>query len=139
MQPLKPRLRIEDIRIDEDMTPLDTDIDYKVSLFLYLHNDFLYNLLGSTCTCLYFIEGTILFQSASSSKSNIRFVGSPTMLFTLGTLAQVGACLKDIDNTFGMAQDVLHLGHHLRRPVRAPQPRWRPKPIRPHFSFGLQE
>jgi hypothetical protein len=33
--------------------------------------------------------------------------------FTLGTPAQVGACLKDVDNTFGMAQDILHLGHTL--------------------------
>ena len=62
------------------MTPLDMDIDYKVSLFLHLHNDFLYNSLGSTCTCLYLIEGTIVFQSASSSKSNIQFVGIATML-----------------------------------------------------------
>ena len=45
------------------------------------------------------------------------------LIFTLGILDQVGACLKDMDNTFGMAQDVLHLGHHLRRPARAPQPR----------------
>ena len=66
---------------DEDMTPLDMDIDYKVSLFLHLYNDFLYNSLGSTCICLYLIKGTIVFQSASSSKSNNRFVGNPTMLF----------------------------------------------------------
>ena len=38
---------------DEDMTPLDTTIDYKVSSFLYLHSDFWYNSLGSTCTCHY--------------------------------------------------------------------------------------
>ena len=62
------------------MTPLDTNIDYKVSLFLHLYNDFLYNSLGSTCICPYMIKGTIVFQSASLSKSNIRFVGSPTML-----------------------------------------------------------
>ena len=59
--------------------------------------------------------------------------------FTLRIPAQVGAFLKDVDNTFGMVQDVLHLGHHLRRPARALQPRWRPKPIRLRFSFGLQE
>jgi hypothetical protein len=59
--------------------------------------------------------------------------------FTLGTPAQVGACLKDVDNTFGIAQDVLHLSHHIRRPARAPQPRWRPKPIWLCFSFGLQK
>ena len=61
------------------------------------------------------------------------------LIFTLGILAQVGACLKNVENTLEMAQDVLHLGHHLRRPARAPQPRWRPKPIRLRFSFGLQE
>ena len=62
------------------MTPLDMTIDYLVSSFRYLHSNFWYNLLGSISTCLYLIEGTIVFQSASSSKSNIRFVGSPTML-----------------------------------------------------------
>ena len=61
------------------------------------------------------------------------------LIFTLGILAQVGAYLKDVNNTFGMAEDILHLVHHLRRPARAPQPKWRPKPIRLHFSFGLQE
>jgi hypothetical protein len=29
--------------IDEDMTPSDTTIDYKVRLFLYLHSNFRYN------------------------------------------------------------------------------------------------
>ena len=33
--------------------------------------------------------------------------------FTLGTPAQVEACLKDMENTLEMAQDVLHLGHLL--------------------------
>jgi len=37
------------------------------------------------------------------------------LIFTLGILAQVGACLKDMENTLEIAQDVLHLGHHLRR------------------------
>ena len=55
--------------------------------------------------------------------------------FTLGTPAQVGACLKDMENTLEMAQDVLHLGHHLRRPARAPQPRWRPQTDSTSFQF----
>jgi hypothetical protein len=55
---------------DEDMTSLDTTIDYMVSSFRYLHINSWYNSLGSTCTCLYLIKG--VFQSASSSKSNIR-------------------------------------------------------------------
>ena len=47
--------------------------------------------------------------------------------FTLGTPAQVEACLKDVENTLEMAQDVLHLVHHLRRSVRGVQANWRPK------------
>ena len=39
---LKPRtVYCQEGEDDEDMTPLDMDIDYKVSLFLHLHNDFL--------------------------------------------------------------------------------------------------
>ena len=79
----------------------------------------------------------------SSRHSTIVSVGSYVvvmgLIFTLGILAQVGACLKNVNNTFGMDEDILHLVHHLRRPARAPQPKWRPKPIRLHFSFGLQE
>jgi hypothetical protein len=45
---------------DEDMTPMDVTmiVKYKMSLFLYLHNDFWYNSLGSTCTCQSLIVGT---------------------------------------------------------------------------------
>ena len=35
------------------MTPSDTKIDYELSTFLHLHNDFLYNSHGSTCACHY--------------------------------------------------------------------------------------
>ena len=52
----------------------------KMSSFTHLLSDFWYNLLGSTCTCPYLFVGTNVFQSASSSKSNIRFVGSPIVL-----------------------------------------------------------
>jgi len=65
---------------DEDMTPSDMTTDYLLSSFRHLYSNFWYNSLGSICTCLYLIEGTIVFQSTSSSKFNIRFVGSPTML-----------------------------------------------------------
>jgi hypothetical protein len=50
---------------DEDMTPSDITIDYKVCSFLYLHSDFGYNSLGSTCTCRYLNVGTNTSQSAS--------------------------------------------------------------------------
>ena len=65
---LKPRtVCCQEGEDDEDMTPMDMTmiVKYKVSLFLYLHNNFWYNSLDSTCTCLYLIEGTIVFQSAS--------------------------------------------------------------------------
>jgi hypothetical protein len=62
------------------MAPLDTNIDYKVSSFLYLDSDFWYNSLGSTCTCHYLNVGTNVSQHASSSKLNHRFIGSPIVL-----------------------------------------------------------
>ena len=61
------------------------------------------------------------------------------LLFILGILAQVGAPPKEVGDKPRSPLDVLHLGHHLRRPARAPRPRWRPKPIRLRFSFGQQE
>jgi hypothetical protein len=66
---------------DEDMTPSDTTIDYKVCSFLYLHSDFWYDSLGSTYTCRYLNVGTNMSQSASPSKLNFHFVGSPTVLY----------------------------------------------------------
>jgi hypothetical protein len=66
----------------EDVISLDMTIDYKVSLFPYLHSDFWYNSLGSTCTYHYLIIGTNMSQSASVSKLNFRFVGSPTVLYS---------------------------------------------------------
>ena len=57
---LKPRtVCSQEGEDDEDMTPSDMNIDYKVSSFLHLHNDFIYNSLGSTCTCHYLLVGTI--------------------------------------------------------------------------------
>ena len=43
-------------------------VKYKVSSFLYLHNDFWYNSLGSTCTLTSLIVGT-------NAKLNFWFVG----------------------------------------------------------------
>jgi hypothetical protein len=53
---------------DEDMTPSNTTIDYKVRSFIYLHSDFGYNSFGSTCTCRYLNVGKNMSQSASPSK-----------------------------------------------------------------------
>ena len=76
-----------------------------------------------------YLVGKVFKSSRHSIVSAGSYVVVMGLIFTLGILAQVGACLKDMDNTFRIAQDVLHLVHHLRRPARAPQPRWRPKPI----------
>jgi hypothetical protein len=65
---------------DEDMTPSDTSIDYKVRSFQYLQSNFAYNSLGSTCTHCYLNVGTNVSQSASPSKLNFRFIGSPIVL-----------------------------------------------------------
>ena len=43
------------------MAPSDTNNDYKVRSFLYLHSGFGYNSLGSTCTCHYLIVGSNVF------------------------------------------------------------------------------
>ena len=48
----------------------DHVVKYKVSSFLYFHNDFWYNSLGFTCTCQSLIVGT-------NVKLNFRFVGRP--------------------------------------------------------------
>jgi hypothetical protein len=66
------------------MAPSDTNTDYKVSSFLYLHSDFWYNSLGSTFTCPYLNVGTNASQRASPSKLNFLFVGSPTVLHCKG-------------------------------------------------------
>ena len=57
---------------NEDMKPMDMTmiVKYKVSSFLYLHNNFCYNSLGSTCTCQSLIVGT-------NVKLNFRFVCRP--------------------------------------------------------------
>jgi len=63
------------------MTTSNISIDYKVSLFLYLYSDFWYNSLGSTCTRHYLIITSNMSESASPSKLNFRFVGSPILLY----------------------------------------------------------
>jgi hypothetical protein len=68
------------VRSDEDMTPSDTTIDYKVRSFLYLHSNFRYNLLGSSYTYHYLNVDTNVSQSVSPSKLHFRFVNSPIVL-----------------------------------------------------------
>jgi hypothetical protein len=79
---------------DEDMTPTDTTIDYKVHSFLYLHSNSRYNSLGSTCTCRYLNVGTNMSQSASPSKLNFRFVGSPIVLYWEGHNSSIRSAIE---------------------------------------------
>jgi hypothetical protein len=62
------------------MTPLDMTIDYNVSSFLYLHSDFWYNSLDSTCIYHYLLVGTNVSQILSPSKLNFQFIGGPIIL-----------------------------------------------------------
>jgi hypothetical protein len=79
---------------DEDMTPTDTTIDYKVCLFLHLYSNFGYNSLSSTCTCHYLNIGTNVSQSASPSKLNFRFVGSPIVLHWEGHNSSIRSAIE---------------------------------------------
>jgi hypothetical protein len=76
------------------MTPSDTIIDYKVRSFLYLYSDFRYNSLGCTCTCHYLNVGTNMSQSASPSKLNFRFVGSPAVLHSKGHNSSIQSAIE---------------------------------------------
>jgi hypothetical protein len=81
-------------RADEDMTPTDTTIDYKVCSFLHLHSNFRYNSLGSTCTCHYLNVGTNVSQSSSPSKLNFWFVGSPIVLHSEGHNSSIWSVIE---------------------------------------------
>ena len=97
---LKPRtVCCQEGEDDEDMTPSDTTIAYKVQIFLkvQVHQN-----------CYVIVTG---------------------LLFTIGTLAQVRAHPMKLENISRRSLDVLHLGHLLRRPARASNPSWRPNRI----------
>jgi hypothetical protein len=79
---------------DEDMTPSDTTIDYKVRTFLNLHSNFWYNSLGSICTCRYLNVGTNVSQSASPSKFNFQFVGNPIVLHWEGHNSSIRSAIE---------------------------------------------
>jgi hypothetical protein len=80
--------------VDEDMTPSDTIIVYKVSSFLHLYSNFWYNSLGFTCTYCYLNVGTNVSQRASSSKLNFWFVGSPTVLHWKGHNSSIWSAIE---------------------------------------------
>ena len=86
-----------------------------------------------------YLVGKVFKSSIHSIVSAESYVVVMGLIFTLGILAPVGEHPKYVKRSLKMPQNVLLHGHHLRRPARAPQPRWRPKPIRLRFSFGLQE
>ena len=61
------------------------------------------------------------------------------LIFTFGTLAWVGACSKEMENTVRNLLDVLHLGHLLRRPARASKLSWKRNPCQVRVCLGVQE
>jgi hypothetical protein len=75
------------------------------------------------------------YSVAISAESYIVVMG---LLFILGTLAQVGAHPKELENSPRKPLDVLLLGHLLRRPARASKPCRRPSPTRVRVYLGLQ-
>jgi hypothetical protein len=85
------------------------------------------------------------YHIGKTSKSSRYFVvistGSYTivmgLLAILGTLAQVGAHPKEMENPPRNPLDILLLGHHLRRPARTSKPSQRLSPIRVRVYFGL--
>jgi hypothetical protein len=103
-------------RIDEDMTPTDMTIDYKVRSFLHLHSNFRYNSLGSTCTCRYLNVGTNVSQSASPSKLNFRFVGSPIVLHWKGHNSSIQSAIEVNEHLMAFKYIWSHLNITLSRP-----------------------
>jgi hypothetical protein len=61
------------------------------------------------------------------------------LLILIGTLAQVGACPKEMENKPRKPLDILLLGHLLRRLSRASKPSRKPSPTRVRVCLGLQD
>jgi hypothetical protein len=59
------------------------------------------------------------------------------LIFTLGTLYQVGAYPKEMENKPRKPLDVLHLGHLLRMPASVSKPSWRPNACQVRVHLGL--
>jgi hypothetical protein len=111
---LKPRtVCCQEGEDDVDMTPSDTTIDYKMCSFLYLHSDFGYNSLGSTCTCRYFNVGTNMFQSASPSKLNFWCVGSPIVLHWEGHNSSIRSAIKGNEHLMDFQIDLVPPQYHI--------------------------
>jgi hypothetical protein len=77
-----------------------------------------------------------IYYVVVSAESYIVVIG---LLFILGTLAQVGARTKEMDNSPRKSLDILLLGHLLRSPARASKPSWRPSPTRVRVCLSLQD
>ena len=71
---------------------------------------------------------------AISTRSYVIIIG---LLFTLGTLAQVGACPKEMNNTQRKSLNVLPLSHHVRRSERSTKTSLRPNPYQVWVHLGL--
>jgi hypothetical protein len=95
--------------LDEDMTPMNTTINYKVLSFLHLHSNFGYNSLGSTCTCCYLNVGTNMSQSTSPSKLNFWFIGNPIVLHWEGHNSSTRSAIEVNEHLMESLFDILPL------------------------------
>jgi hypothetical protein len=99
---------------DEDMTPSDMTIDYKLCSFLYLYSDFEYNSLGSICTCRYLNVGTNMSQSGSPLKLNFQFVGSLAVLHCEGHNSSIQSAIEvnehSMERLFDLVPPQYHIG-----------------------------
>jgi hypothetical protein len=98
---------------DEDMTPTNTTIDYKVHLFLHLYSNFGYNSLGSTCTCHYLNVGTNVSQSASPSKLNFRLVDNPIVLDWEGHNSSIWSAIEVNEHLMDFQIDLVPPQYHI--------------------------
>jgi len=88
--------------------------------FIYLHNDFWYNSLGSTCTYHYLLIGMNVSQSAKSSMLNFQFASGSTTLHSKAITSFVQSDLRSMHTwwktyliTFQM--DLVWLQYHVNK------------------------
>jgi hypothetical protein len=98
---------------DEDMTPSDTTIDYKMHSFLHLYSNFGYNSFSFTCTCHYLNIGTNVSQSASPSKLNFRFVGSLIVLHWEGHNSSIPSTIEVNEHLMESLIDLVPHQYHI--------------------------
>jgi hypothetical protein len=113
------------------MTPKDTTIDYKVRSLLHLHSNFGYNSLGFTCIYHYLNVGTNVSQSASPSKLNFWFIGSPIVLHWEGHNSSIRSVIEVNGHSMeSLFNKISNRSSAPTTPTSAPARRWRGHGVR---------